>query len=188
MPDRITLNTFKPRWFQRQIKKAMALGAKIIYVVVSRQVGKTENIYKDCEDFALDPSTSFPHLMISASTIKQAKKLYGNRFDKHFEQFNRQVRHSWRFDKELDQYVLKRTWANPHDLFKIDIMGTDGGSATSETGRESDRGGTYNAAFLDEYGKSKPGYAMATVLPTLRARDGYMFVTGTPLRTKSLQR
>ena len=75
MPDRITLNQFKPRWFQTQIKNAIIKGAKIIYVVVSRQVGKSEFIYKECEEFALDPSVSFPHLMISASTIKQAKKL-----------------------------------------------------------------------------------------------------------------
>ena len=176
---RIQLNKFIPNPPQRRVIQALRNGAKVIAMLICRQTGKTEFAYKTVESVALDKKREYPTINISASTIKQARRLYGRRLERYMKKLK-----NWKWDAELGGYSFDRNFVVPEDKCFIDFAGNDGSDEGEKIGggkRKGERGGTNDVVFCDEYGASVPDFALGTMAPTLDVKKGPLFVLGTPL-------
>ena len=154
-----------PKLFQQKIAAGIR-SSKYIIFLVHRQGGKSELICKAVSRILLEKSIPHPVGLLFASTLKQCRKIYKNKFVSQF------VDHKPKgtYDDQDDCFNLRRIY---RDNGKVFFSG-----ATDNM--ESARGGTGHIIACDEFGSWKEGFAESVVFPQGDVHNAPILITGTP--------
>ena len=154
-----------PKLFQQKIAYGIR-NKKYIIFIVHRQGGKSELICKAFSRILIEKSVPDPVGLLFASTLKQCRKIFKNKFVSQFK--DHEPRGT--YDDQDDCFNLRRIY---RDTGKVFFSG-----ATDKI--ESARGGTGHIIACDEFGSWTEGFAESVVFPQGDVHKAPILITGTP--------
>ena len=138
---------------------------RFIFLVASRQVGKTELCSRLIVHLAMNHPKRFPKMLISYNTMDQAIKYVVNRFTQQLGSLPKEI---FKIENTVSgagkRLILNRTWLPYRSTVTVDFTGMGNASAI--------RGGSYDLYFGDEGGQYGEGIFFNIIKPMMSATMG----------------
>ena len=145
---------------------------RFIFLVASRQVGKTELCSRLMVHLAMNHPKRFPRFLVSYNTLDQAIKYIVNRFTQQLGSLPKEI---FKIENTVSgagkRLILNRTWLPHRSTVMIDFTGMGNASAI--------RGGSYDFYFGDEGNQYPEGVFFNIIKPMMSATMGTYIITGT---------